>query len=254
MEVSIQEVARLAGTTSRTLRHYDAIGLLPPSRVADNGYRWYDGDALVRLQRILLLRDLGLPLQQIGRVLDRQGDETGALRDHLTWLRTEQHRLARQIASVERTITARTEGGRLMAEDMLDGFDHTRYREEVEQRRGADAYASGDRWWRSMSAHEQAAWRGLAEELGTDWRTAAAAGLAAGAPAAQAPARGHEQRQQRLGHPQRAQHVDLIHPAPVLDVGRGHRVETEGSAGDVDQRGRATGRGDMLGEAGDVGR
>ena len=41
MEASIQEVARAAGTTSRTLRHYDAIGLLPPTRVADNGYRWY---------------------------------------------------------------------------------------------------------------------------------------------------------------------------------------------------------------------
>ena len=50
---SIQEVARLAGTTSRTLRHYDAVGLLPPSRVAANGYRHYDADALVRLQRCL---------------------------------------------------------------------------------------------------------------------------------------------------------------------------------------------------------
>ncbi len=51
---SIQDIARLAGTTSRTLRHYDAIGLLAPSRVAANGYRYYDAPALVRLQRILL--------------------------------------------------------------------------------------------------------------------------------------------------------------------------------------------------------
>jgi len=191
VEVSIQEVARLAGTTSRTLRHYDAIGLLPPSRVAGNGYRWYDDDSLVRLQRILLLRDLGLPLPQIGRVLDRQGDEAGALRDHLTWLRTEQHRLARQIASVERTITARTEGGRLMAEDMLDGFDHTRHREEVEQRWGAEAYASGDRWWRGMSPPEQAGWKQRADDLGADWRAAAAAGLSPQDPGAQALARRH---------------------------------------------------------------
>ena len=49
MEASIQEVARLAGTTSRTLRHYGDIGLLAPSRVGANGYRWYDDDALVRL-------------------------------------------------------------------------------------------------------------------------------------------------------------------------------------------------------------
>ena len=75
MEASIQEVARLTGTTSRTLRHYDDIGLLPPSRVGANGYRWYDDDALVRLQRILLLRELGLGLDPIRRLLDEQADE-----------------------------------------------------------------------------------------------------------------------------------------------------------------------------------
>ena len=83
MEASIQQVARLTGTTSRTLRHYHRIGLLVPSRVGDNGYRWYDDDALVRLQRILLLRETGMGLAEIGRVLDRETDEVTALRRHL---------------------------------------------------------------------------------------------------------------------------------------------------------------------------
>ena len=48
MDWSIQEVARLAGTTSRTLRHYDDVGLLLPSRVGSNGYRYYDGLTLAR--------------------------------------------------------------------------------------------------------------------------------------------------------------------------------------------------------------
>jgi len=74
---SIQEIARLAGTTSRTLRHYDDIGLLPPSRIAANGYRHYDEQALVRLQRILLLRELGLGLPQIAQVL--AADMTGTV-------------------------------------------------------------------------------------------------------------------------------------------------------------------------------
>ncbi|MBO1901280.1 MerR family transcriptional regulator [Leucobacter weissii] len=59
MEYSIQEVARAAGTTSRTLRHYDSIGLLRPSRVGPNGYRYYDNASILRLQRVLLLRQLG---------------------------------------------------------------------------------------------------------------------------------------------------------------------------------------------------
>ncbi len=68
MDWSIQETARLTGTTSRTLRHYDAIGLLPPSSRTANGNRHYDEASLVRLQRILLPRDLGLPARP-----DRRG-------------------------------------------------------------------------------------------------------------------------------------------------------------------------------------
>ncbi len=42
VEYPIAEVARLAGTTSRTLRHYGEVGLLEPSRIGANGYRLYD--------------------------------------------------------------------------------------------------------------------------------------------------------------------------------------------------------------------
>ncbi len=149
-EWSIQEVARLAGTTSRALRHYQDAGLLIPSRIGSNGYRYYDRHALVRLQRILMLRELGLGLAAIGEVLDGQRDSAAALRSHLGWLRVEKDRLDRQIASVSRTITTMEGGEPIMAEDMLDGFDHTQYKDEVEQRWGAQAYADSDRWYRGL--------------------------------------------------------------------------------------------------------
>lgn len=176
-EWSIQQIAKLAGTTSRTLRHYGELGLLPPSRIGANGYRYYDATALVRLQRILLLRDLGIGLPEIGRVLARAVDEGDALAGHLAWLREERQRLTRQIASVEATITARERGEPLMAEDMFDGFDHTRYRDEVEERWGADAYAKGDAWWRGMDAAEKAAWKERTARLARDWSAAAEAHL-----------------------------------------------------------------------------
>ena len=191
MEASIQEVARLTGTTSRTLRHYDAIGLLTPSRVGDNGYRWYGDDALVRLQRILLLRDLGLGLTEIARVLDEQTDEATALRRHLAWLDAEQQRLARQAASVRRTLTARQEGDRLMAEEMFDGFDHTQYRAEVEERWGEQAYARSDRWYRGLSDDERRDWARRSKELAADWAAAAARGTDPVSPEAQELARRH---------------------------------------------------------------
>ncbi|MFJ2371027.1 MerR family transcriptional regulator [Microbacterium sp. NPDC087665] len=185
---SIQEIARIAGTTSRTLRHYDDIGLLPPSRIAQNGYRHYDEHALVRLQRILLLRELGLGLPQVADVLgpstgsgtpgDGSGarSEASALETHLALLREEQTRLARQIASVESTIDALRGGEQLMAENMFDGFDHTQYRQEVEQRWGAKAYADSDSWWRGMTDAERSEWQRRVSDLSRDWIAAAESG------------------------------------------------------------------------------
>ncbi|WP_091229533.1 MerR family transcriptional regulator [Microbacterium sp. 3J1] len=191
---SIQEIARLAGTTSRTLRHYDDVGLLRPSRIAHNGYRHYDESALVRLQRILLLRELGLGLPQIAEVLDPSTapqSEESALETHLALLREEQSRLARQIASVENTINALRGGEELMAENMFDGFDHTRYKEEVEQRWGRKAYADSDRWWRGMSDAERADWQQRVSDLGRDWIAAAESGIDPASAEAQDIARRH---------------------------------------------------------------
>lgn len=190
-EWSIQQLAKIAGTTSRTLRHYHQTGLLPPSRTGDNGYRYYDEAALVRLQRILLLRELGLGLPQIADVLARSTSEKHALTVHSRWLREEQERLARQIASVESTIRALDEGEGLMAEKMFDGFDHTRYREEVERKWGADAYDAGDRWYRAMDDTERSAWQDRAQRLAADWTDAASRGIAPDGQEAQALAERH---------------------------------------------------------------
>ena len=173
---SIQQIARLSGTTSRTLRHYGEVGLLSPSRIGSNGYRYYDADALTRLQRILLLRELGLGLTAIAGVLESQDDAT-ALRSHLDLLRQEQARLQRQIESV--TYRLERGGEQLMAENMFRGFDHTAYKEEVEERWGKDAYARSDAWWTSMSAGEQREWQARLESLNADW-VAASTGDPAG--------------------------------------------------------------------------
>ncbi|MFJ4165340.1 TipAS antibiotic-recognition domain-containing protein [Microbacterium sp. NPDC089698] len=218
---SIQEIARLTGTTSRTLRHYDDIGLLPPTRVASNGYRHYDQGALLRLQRILLLRELGLGLPAIAEVVGAPGSgrspgpgaetaetadtavasgpgrrasaeiEAAALEKHLALLRAEQTRLTRQIASVENTITTLREGGALMPDDMFDGFDHTQYKDEVESRWGTKAYADSDRWWRGLGAEGQNAWKAVVADLNRSWIALAEAGTDPASPEAQDVARRH---------------------------------------------------------------
>ncbi len=194
-DYSIQQVAQLAGTTSRTLRYYDDIGLLTPSRIASNGYRHYDQACLVRLQQILLLRELGLSLAQITEILDRRerdlASEITALQSHLGLLHDEQHRLARKIAAVESTINALNGEEKVMAENMFDGFDHTQYREDVEERWGAKAYADADKWWRGMSDDERARWQSRFTDLTNDWIAAARADISPSSEEGQALARRH---------------------------------------------------------------
>lgn len=190
-DMSIQQVARLTGTTSRTLRHYDQIGLLRPARTGANGYRRYGSAELVRLQRILLLRELGLGLDRIGDVLRHEADEAAALRTHLGWLHTERDRIDRQIRAVEHTVARIEEGKDPMSETMFDGFDHTEHREEVERRWGAEAYRRSDAWWRGLGDDERTELQRTTQQLADDWAAAARAGADPGSAEAQALAERH---------------------------------------------------------------
>ena len=67
---TVKQVSQVSGVSVRTLHHYDAIGLLKPTRVTEAGYRLYDDTALGRLQTILLFRQLQFPLKEIRDILD----------------------------------------------------------------------------------------------------------------------------------------------------------------------------------------
>jgi DNA-binding transcriptional MerR regulator len=69
--LKIGEFARVGQVSIATLRHYDQCGLLKPNALdPDTGYRYYSLDQLARLNRILALKDLGFPLEQIARLLE----------------------------------------------------------------------------------------------------------------------------------------------------------------------------------------
>ncbi|PVY69132.1 MerR family transcriptional regulator [Cupriavidus alkaliphilus] len=70
MRLKVGELAKRAGLTVRTLHHYDRLGLLKPSVRSESGYRLYGQNDLHRLQQILSLRQLDIPLEEIRQVLD----------------------------------------------------------------------------------------------------------------------------------------------------------------------------------------
>ncbi|MFG3140115.1 MerR family transcriptional regulator [Streptomyces sp. NPDC048211] len=166
MAWSIAEVVRMSGVTSRTLRHYDEIGLLPPAGTGSNGHRFYEEAGLLRLQRILLMRELGLGLREIRRVLDERTDPVSALREHSRRLREERDRLDTLVRTVERTITELEEGkdGNAMVrinrpENLFEGLEHTAEQDSEVRERWPEAWAESRRAVRTMTDADQEAWQ-----------------------------------------------------------------------------------------------
>lgn len=151
-----QDLARSSGVTSRTLRHYHAIGLLRPAASGPGGQRLYGPPELLRLQRILVLRQLGLPLDEIARVLDGEAGDVAALARHAAQLRGQQARIGRMIRAVEDTMTRLELGMPLEETEMFEGFAENPYAEEA-QERWPEAYAESQRRFGRMSRAEQQA-------------------------------------------------------------------------------------------------
>ena len=190
MAWSIAQVARMSKVTSRTLRHYDAIGLLEPAWVGDNGYRYYEREQVLRLQRILLLRDLGLGLDTVAEVLDGRHRAVDVLRNHARWLAAEQERLATLARTVSRTIDELEGGDEVKLEELFDGFDADRqagYEAELVRRYGEQAQEHIDEgkrrmrdWTKADADGYLAEWKAIVHAYADVFR----AGVAADAPQA----------------------------------------------------------------------
>jgi DNA-binding transcriptional MerR regulator len=78
--LTIGQIARLSGLTTRALRHYDKLGVLRPADVSGgNGYRWYARDQVDIARHIRVLRELEVPLDEIRRILaDPRSDDAAA--------------------------------------------------------------------------------------------------------------------------------------------------------------------------------
>jgi DNA-binding transcriptional MerR regulator len=145
----VKEVAEIAGVSVRTLHHYDEIDLLVPVGRTDAGYRLYDDDDLLRLQQILLGRELGLTLEEIRRSLSEPDFDR---REALLAQRAELEKRAEQTQVMLRAVDAALAlldqadagdaGESPSPKSLFDGFDPSRYEEETEQRWGhSDSFA-----------------------------------------------------------------------------------------------------------------
>ncbi len=170
---TVQQLARLAGVSVRTLHYYDHIGLLKPSARTAAGYRLYGESDLLRLQQVLFFRELDFPLADIQAILDDPGfDQVKALRDHQQLLQQEANRLERLLNTIEKTISRLTEDQvtpmtpSMTDEELYEGFTPEqieRYTREANELYDPQIVAQANRRVRNMT---KAQWQAVKAEGG----------------------------------------------------------------------------------------
>ena len=150
MAFTVGELSRLTGVTVRALHHYDEIGLVRPSQRTAAGYRLYDDADVLRLQQVLVFRELGVPLDEIGPAIDQATDREALLRKHRAALVDRRARIDAMVAAVDAALKVLEKGKTMMQPEdfkaMFDGFNPEDHEEEARQRwGGTDAYKESAR-------------------------------------------------------------------------------------------------------------
>jgi len=169
--VTAQEFADLAGVTVRTLHHYDRLGLLRPGRNG-SGYRVYRERDLERLEQIVALKFLGLPLKRVGELLARDGrDLPDVLREQRAALEEKRRMLDRAIRAIRRAEREPTPAllrkiieELEMPENWTEKYYSPEARAKIDERK--------KEWLPEMQAEAEQAWR----DVFADAEAAVAAG------------------------------------------------------------------------------
>lgn len=145
MDYTINQLAKLSGVSTRTLRYYDQIGLLKPQTVAKNGYRIYGQTQVDMLQQILFYRELAISLAQISNLIyAKDFDKANSLENHLLSLIEKKDRLECLIQNVSKSI-ASLKGETMMTDkEKFEGFkqhlvadNKEKYGQELKNKYGA---------------------------------------------------------------------------------------------------------------------
>lgn len=180
-EMTVKQLADASGVSIRTLHHYDAIGVLKPARVGENGYRYYGREELLRLQQILFHRELGFSLEETAEALSTEGfDRIAALKAHRSRLEGQSRRLTQLMGTIDETLAALIEDTEMNPKAMYRGFDPEKqaaYEKELVDRHGPamqghiDHAKAGMKTWNqtdfdALQAEFEAIEGAMAEALG----------------------------------------------------------------------------------------
>jgi DNA-binding transcriptional MerR regulator len=140
-QYTVQQLAKIAGVSVRTLHHYDRIGLLKPASRNAARYRFYGEAELLRLQQILFFKELDCSLKDIARILDSPGfDPVEALEAHREELKRRAERLGLLLDTIDKTLRKlKGEKIKMLDEELYGGLSKEQaeaYAEEAKERWG----------------------------------------------------------------------------------------------------------------------
>lgn len=165
MEYTVQKLASMAGISTRTLRYYDEIGILKPTRINSSGYRIYGQREVDRLQQIMFYRELGISLESIKNLITAPSfDEANALREHREKLLEKRSQLDLLIANLDKTIASK-EGRIIMTDkEKFEGFkqkmideNEQKYGKEIREKYGDETVERSNQKVKNMTQEQYAA-------------------------------------------------------------------------------------------------
>ena len=185
MEYGINELAKLTGLTTRTLRYYDEIDLLKPSRLGDNGYRFYDSKDLETLQQIMFYRKRGFELKQIKEILnDPDYDIAKALKEHLAALEEQKNNIDSLIENIKMTLLSVEGEYKMSDKERFEVFkqdlikeNETKYGKEAREKYGDDAVDASNAKIMGMSEEKYDRFKALEDEIKIKLETAVTAAM-----------------------------------------------------------------------------
>lgn len=164
----VGELADATGLTVRTLHHFDEIGLLRPSERSPAGHRLYAASDVRRLYRVLALRELGMPLAEIGASLaGDSGDLTSAVRSQLEQVQqhiTRQQQLKHQLTALSQVLQEAREPSVDQLIEAMEAMMQAKYFSPDQLTRlkarhnevGGDTFARWRRHWTEIAAQVEA--------------------------------------------------------------------------------------------------
>lgn len=169
-QYTVNELALISGISVRTLHYYDQIGLLCPTRIAENGYRIYDEKEVNQLQQILFYRELKVPLKKIKAIMSTPDyDKEKELEKQLEQLLQQKEQLELLIHNVRKTICT-LKGETVMSDiekfeglkqKIIDDNENT-YGKEIREKYGDELIDASNAKLKGMSQEQ---WQ-KAQELG----------------------------------------------------------------------------------------